>query len=349
MNSLILLLLIIPGWLFGVINWEGKAENQFSAAISLSAQKLTLDERLFISVILTYPGSYSIDTDRIRVNLLKYAGLSEPPFALLFETEEKIQGGKKLTFTLDPLRRGIHFLSLYDIQFDPKDEKMGAPVSIISNIFEVETSFPDFDPKFQGIIYPLLSLTKRFPLSVSLENRLDLLENPALQAQENLRNMELMREKTFPLPPVMGVFVFMILLLIARMQPKKEPNIENLRKKEVISSKRRALHSLELLGKKELSSLNAIDSYFVILSETVRKYIEESYQIRATTRTTVEFLEQIAKNPAFDENAKEILQRFLISSDKVKFADYVPSKEECESALKMAKQLIEHASSAPRS
>ncbi len=343
MRKLTLLVCIIPSLLSGEPFWEGKSGNQFSARIDLSAKTLSLDEPLTVTATLQFPADYSVDIDSLRINLLKFAGLSEPPFALLSEKEEEIPGGKKVTFTLDPLLDGIHFLSLYDISFTPKEANKASPVEIITDIFEVETTLPKTDQNFRGNVYPLLSLTKRFPITLSSDNRIDFTQNPALQHEENLRNEAILKEKTFPLAQVMGAMLLVILLLIVRMQPKKGPDLERLKKREAISSRKKALKSLRNLKEKGPPPENALGPYFIALSDTVRKYIEESCQIKATTRTTAEFLEAMSKNPSFDETTKELLKDFLSSTDKVKFADYIPTEEEIQSAYRMAKQLVEYA------
>jgi hypothetical protein len=341
MLKICLALLLLPTMLFAGITWTGKVNDQFSAEITLSTPSLPVDKNLEVTLLLRFPETYSVDLDTVRVNLLKYAGLSEPPFALISEKVEDLPNGKKIIFQLEPLLEGIHFLSLYDIEFNPKD-KNTPPIAIISEIFEIEVTLPSIDAEFRGVVYPLLSLTTRYPLAISPDNRKDLLLNPLLQQFENERNASIIKQKTFPFPQLVGIALFLFLLLIARMQPKKSPDLDKLRKKQALTSKKKALKALTSLQNRKLPQKNAYDEYYIDLTNTVRRYIEENYQIKATTSTTPEFLESMTQNPIFDEKTKNLLQNFLISADQVKFAAYKPAPEEWTEAFQIAKQFIEY-------
>jgi len=66
------------------------------------------------------------------------------------------------------------------------------------------------------------------------------------------------------------------------------------------------------------------------VSETLRVYLEERFQLRAPERTTEEFLSELQTSIALNREQKQSLAEFLQSCDLVKFARFEPT----ESALR---------------
>src|SRR5262245_43947197 len=66
------------------------------------------------------------------------------------------------------------------------------------------------------------------------------------------------------------------------------------------------------------------------VSETLRVYLEERFQLRAPERTTEEFLTELQTSSALHREQKQSLAEFLQSCDLVKFARFEPT----ESALR---------------
>lgn len=193
----------------------------------------------------------------------------------------------------------------------------------------------------QDLSYPLLSLTKRYPVTLSVENRMNLLNDPALLLAEREKNLKLIKEKAIPWTQIIALLIFALTLLIIRMQPKKQPSMEHEKRKKVITAKRQALMALKALEKEHLLQKNQYDRYYVRLTNTVRTYIEERYQLKASTLSTPEFLDVMKVNRTFEEETKTLLNTFLESVDQVKFAAHKPQVEECLLASEMAKKFIE--------
>ena len=66
------------------------------------------------------------------------------------------------------------------------------------------------------------------------------------------------------------------------------------------------------------------------VSETVRVYLEERFELRAPERTTEEFLTELQTSRALNREQKQSLAEFLQGCDLVKFARFEPA----ESALR---------------
>ena len=95
------------------------------------------------------------------------------------------------------------------------------------------------------------------------------------------------------------------------------------------------LHSARLLeaGKHE--------EYYVRLSSIVRSYLESRFQLRAPEMTTEEFLQAAQRNPLVGASHRSSLSHFLGEADLVKFARYVPARDDAEGAYAAARQFVE--------
>ncbi len=78
-------------------------------------------------------------------------------------------------------------------------------------------------------------------------------------------------------------------------------------------------------------------AFAIAVSDAVRVYLEERFQLRAPERTTEEFLRDLQKTSVLTEQQKDSLSAFLEQCDLVKFARFEPPetmlRELQESAL----------------
>lgn len=90
-----------------------------------------------------------------------------------------------------------------------------------------------------------------------------------------------------------------------------------------------ALLELEGLQGSDILKKKEIKKYYTILSDIIRKYLERRYQITALDRTTQEVKAEL-KKAKVEAEVIDLAYGFLYSCDLVKFAKYVPSKEEID-------------------
>ena len=80
-------------------------------------------------------------------------------------------------------------------------------------------------------------------------------------------------------------------------------------------------------------------AFAIAVSDAVRVYLEERFQLRAPERTTEEFLRDLQKTSALTAPQKESLSAFLDQCDLMKFARFEPTeaalRELHESALRL--------------
>lgn len=100
-----------------------------------------------------------------------------------------------------------------------------------------------------------------------------------------------------------------------------------------IRAKQALAKALEIIGQPK--------EFCVLVSDTVRMYLEERFKFHAPERTTEEFLYELSETNLLTPDQKESLGRFLESCDLVKFAKYEPGENELRELHSSAVQLVE--------
>jgi hypothetical protein len=78
-----------------------------------------------------------------------------------------------------------------------------------------------------------------------------------------------------------------------------------------------------------------------LVSDVVRVYLEERFNLHAPDRTTEEFLNELREGTQLNEEHKALLENFLIKCDLVKFAREEPTEPELRGLLDAALRLID--------
>jgi hypothetical protein len=81
--------------------------------------------------------------------------------------------------------------------------------------------------------------------------------------------------------------------------------------------------------------------FCILVSDTVRWYLEERFEFRAPERTTEEFLYELQGTNLLTPDQKQSLGEFLQRCDLVKFAKYEPGRPELEDLHGSAVRLVE--------
>jgi hypothetical protein len=88
-----------------------------------------------------------------------------------------------------------------------------------------------------------------------------------------------------------------------------------------------------------LAFIGEPNRFCTLVSNAIRLYLEERFELRAPERTTEEFLVELRRSEHLTIDQKESLGRFLESCDLVKFARYEPTevalRELHDSALRL--------------
>ena len=101
-----------------------------------------------------------------------------------------------------------------------------------------------------------------------------------------------------------------------------------------------ALQALRhLLSKGWIEALN-IEPFYVELSNIVRHYLEDRFQLRAPELTTEEFIREASSSHRLSEAHQQLTLGFLEQSDLVKFARHQPSQQDMKTAYSSAETLV---------
>jgi hypothetical protein len=100
-----------------------------------------------------------------------------------------------------------------------------------------------------------------------------------------------------------------------------------------VRAKQKLQEALALLGQPR--------AFCIMVSDTVRYYLEERFTFRAPERTTEEFLYELRQTNLLTPDQKESLGEFLKRCDLVKFARYEPGEPELRDLHDSALRLVE--------
>jgi hypothetical protein len=98
-----------------------------------------------------------------------------------------------------------------------------------------------------------------------------------------------------------------------------------------------------------LSFITQPKPFCILVSDTIRVYLEEQFTFRAPERTTEEFLHELQDTDLLAGEQKEKLGEFLESCDLVKFAKYEPGETELRNLHDSAVRLVEETEPQPES
>jgi hypothetical protein len=80
--------------------------------------------------------------------------------------------------------------------------------------------------------------------------------------------------------------------------------------------------------------------FYILLSEIIKRILETGYEIHTTEQTTSEIMSSLYKKTKLESGKPEMIEDFLIRCDVVKFAKYIPSRIDHETASKDALQIL---------
>jgi hypothetical protein len=132
------------------------------------------------------------------------------------------------------------------------------------------------------------------------------------------------------------LFIVWMMWRISRSQVSVEPLVPaHIRAKEALQK------ALELIGQPK--------EFCILVSDTVRTYLEERFAFHAPERTTEEFLRELSETNLLTVDQKESLGKFLENCDLVKFAKYEPGETELRELHSSAVRLVEETEPAENS
>ncbi len=136
---------------------------------------------------------------------------------------------------------------------------------------------------------------------------------------------------------IIGILSLMILaaaLIIFLKRKKKEDDV--IIKKPSEPAHIIALRDLEELKSKKHWQNDKVKKYHSELTDIIRTYIENRFDITAMEQTSLEIMQSFERSNLIDEKSAEALQQMLSIADFVKFAKALPLPDENDRCLKNA-------------
>jgi hypothetical protein len=106
----------------------------------------------------------------------------------------------------------------------------------------------------------------------------------------------------------------------------------------VVSPRQRALDRLTRI-ESEIDKLSPYQ-FSIRVSDILRQYVTEQYQLPVTRQTSVEFLNALAASSPFSRDEQSLLSDFLNRCDLIKFARYDATREDSRLLLEEANRFV---------
>jgi len=110
-----------------------------------------------------------------------------------------------------------------------------------------------------------------------------------------------------------------------------------------------ALAALNALRQRGLIEKGDAEPFYIELSDIVRLYLEQRFDLHAPEQTTEEFIRSSSQSSQLSSDHRVLTQSFLEQSDLVKFARFEPSPTDMQSAWDAADRLVRETIPAPAS
>ncbi len=135
------------------------------------------------------------------------------------------------------------------------------------------------------------------------------------------------------------IAVILLLIYFIKKRKKNEPLIKK-RTKPKEPANIIALRDLDKIKKEKYWQKGKIKYYHSMITEVLRTYIENRFDIMAMEKTSQEIISSFTNNKLIDDDSFEKLKQILTLADFVKFAKLKPLPDENESSLNNAYQFV---------
>lgn len=146
-------------------------------------------------------------------------------------------------------------------------------------------------------------------------------------------------------PYILGGLILIALIILGIWYAKKLKNTKPTEKPKIEKPKEPAhiiaFRDLELLKDKKLWQENRVKQYYVELTDILRKYLYNRFDIYAMEMTSDEILTAILQVKGINEELKNKVRQFLTIADFVKFAKANPLPQDHDISMKTTYTFVE--------
>jgi len=305
----------------------------------------------------TSSADFQIDRDFQRGPLAAHLRISRSSLTIaqtfVLQIEAVIQNGYELTMPkIDPVLQTFGLLDFHDLG-DKLDEENNL-VKTYNYKFEPlvsgNFSIPPLTFNFtEAKIGPVAGVTelKQYTLQtepIDIEVTSLLGEDLAELVIADIAPLAKMPGKVplWPFVIIAIVIVAVAIIIFLRLKQKTAVAIARLFK----PAHEIAYQRLEKLIAAKLIEKGMLGEFYQRISDILRHYIEDRFDLMAPERTTEEFLFELSQSNSLSQNDKDSLAEFLIHCDLVKFAKHQPQTEQIQRTFDIVKNFIEKTKSA---
>ncbi|MBO4599877.1 MAG: hypothetical protein J5641_03970 [Bacteroidales bacterium] len=123
---------------------------------------------------------------------------------------------------------------------------------------------------------------------------------------------------------VLGILALVAAIVFVIIRIKNHKPLISIPQAPPLPPDTRALNALEELRQRQLWQQGLVKEYHTELTDIVRNYLEETYNIQSTEMTTDQTLDAFHGSEAYTVEAESMLQQMLQTADMVKFAKSQP-------------------------
>lgn len=335
------LALVLPATMvFAEISWDGEAEGGFAVHMKLSDNTVELDKWIDLDIFLESPSNYHANTGAMMAHLIRQTDFLSSAFTIDSEIKSpETSEGKSLQhikFRFKAIRTGTFFITFMTISFVPKEDVERKAVKIASPLFQVRVEPLKFNDS-EILPAPLMGFSLAIPIEMSSQNRLEWVEKAVHNSGE--RQASVFQQHALPWKKAVSLVFLLVIAGVIYISNRLGWNKQLLEPPPDVQTV--SLKQLDDLNVKDLPLNQRFDEYYVSLTSIMRQYIEKKFQLNAPHLTTQEFLEQASQHPSFSPITQQRLQDFLDLADRVKFATYHPTLDECHQAFLAAQEFIQ--------
>lgn len=312
---------------------------KFSGSLTIANNSpIILPDHISVDLILIYNKNYQPDYSALEDHLLRPQGINESlPFKLIESSKELLSSSdekflkEKIHYQLEPLLPGTYEITFLNIPFvsllNSKEK-----IEVISHIEPVTVILPQAaQVNLLEEAAPLLKQIDRKPLELNKHIRDDFRQDLSFYYQKNFDSRAVPWQ-------ALGMICILILMSIWvwRIAGRKKEALPGPSKSYV--ALKQAEDNLSLLQSQTFLEKGLVETYIINLTSSLRYFFEEKFNIHLANKTTLEFLTELT-NFSIPLGDKSKIEDFLKITDKIKFANYQPTMDECLEAYKIALEI----------
>ena len=260
----------------------------------------------------------------------------------------------KLSATFNPTQTKVQFPIINDtfnhfevIEKEKSDTVINREKStitqtiIISNYDSGQWSIPSFT-------FGILPLQDSVPYILNTDSLLVNVNTIAVDTSKPFMPIMAIREAKMPMKTIVmyvaGIIIIVAILGFLVWYFIKKYREKNNKPKEKINEIKLLPHEKAMQNLAQLESQNLWQNgqekiYHTLLTDAIRTYLEEQFNMDVFEKTSSELMQQIKKQKALS-NSRQAVRSIFETADLVKFAKNKPSEEEHLQSMELAREII---------